>query len=206
MWTNHSSLSLCFSWLQQIGISTDRCALWHSDIYFSCDGCLSSLNLHSILSKRRLYHASTWCKSWISHDTFSVGALKTRNAGADSTSNSCYYTLRITYHNEKTDASLIKETKTFFWMQPDIFSTHIRGSIFSTNFAEICLRKANSDLCYQIMMDQRHVCPVRVNRSRVPWKPVLLTYTLHFYEFSFPKWFQWWLSKDTSEPRWILFK
>lgn len=105
--TNHYSLSICFSWLPPID-----CKLWQmvrrpdapTFIYFSCDGCLSSFSFRLILSKYHLYSASTWCKSWISHGEFSVGAPKRANARADSVSDSCYYTLipdRMRYRNKK---------------------------------------------------------------------------------------------------------
>lgn len=79
LWTNHYSLSICFSWLPQIDCKWLQMVTRldaPTFIYFSWNGWLSLFSLHLILSKYHLYSASPWCESWISHGEFAVGAPK----------------------------------------------------------------------------------------------------------------------------------
>lgn len=163
LWANHFSLSICFSWLLQIDCKLPQmvtCPDAPTFIYFSCDGCLSSFSLHLILSKYHLYSASTWCKSWISHGEFSVGALKRANADADSVSNSCYYTLipdRMRYHKEKRMCYCSKRQRHFSGR--DQIELHIRWWHFSSKFCRD-LSERTLIIIYGHLntMQQLHIC------------------------------------------------
>lgn len=130
LWTNHYSLSICLFWLPQIDCKLPQ-MVTRGDapafIYCSSDGCLSLFNLHLILSKYHLYSASTWCKWWISHGEFSVGAPNGANAGV---STSRYYTLIPHRMNKKCVATQsdkdisLEATRLSYTSHDDVFSPY----------------------------------------------------------------------------------
>lgn len=169
----------------QLQITADRYTSWHANISFSRHGCLSLFSLHLILSKYRLLSACTWCKSWISHEEFYVGALKTVNASADSVSISGFCMLipdRTRCHNENKcqrdkDVSLKLDIWVTLWLPVD--------GIFSPNSAEICPRKLISICGLQSMKQQLRARPVELIKSRVLWKPICLN--IYYTSISFSK-------------------